>query len=494
MKYKQLNTKHPNYDEMLYKKYNALYEGGIVFEELKDKFLTKNEFEPPQIFKSRKDNAEYQNFVGPIIDQFAAQLFSSPFKIVPEKGKELDSFYTDLQSDVDGGGTDLINFMQSQFIKGVVNCAWYVAEMPQLSPELQVRKDNKLLSIAEMDSNKLRQATVCEVDICQIYDYEVDNYKKLSCVKIYKCESLLDPKTMDRSNLTETWKIYNDVSVDTYQLTHKKDEVPDEDQEVNLLSSVKHGFAQIPVMRLQFPAGLQIMNRVASAQIGHFRSSAQLDWAQRNCAFPMPVFKSTDRTKPPVIGAGRWLLIDAEEDFSYEAPKADSFASLAERIESKRVEIFRVTQQMAAGISNTAVIGRSADSKAMDSAATEICLQAYGRYVKEAVEELFEVISNGRGDAEVTFSVEGMNQFNSEDVTSTMANLKEAKTLATHSPTLYKNIELKISDIIMPDLDYTEKQLIVNEIQSAFKNIDMESLLPAPPDKLQTDKSSSTKE
>jgi hypothetical protein len=471
MKYKQLNTKHPEYDHKQYDQYNALYEGGKTFEKFKPQFLTKNEIEPPQIFKSRQDNAEYQNFVGPIIDQFAAQLFSSPFKITSEDDKPLDSFYTEFQSDVDGGGADLVNFMQNSFINAVVKgCSWFVAEMPALPDDLAAMKAANQLSIDQMDKSGYRRATLCAVDNSQVFDYEMDNYKRLSIVKIHKCESLLNPATMDRSFITETWKIYDSQYITTYVHTYKQEDVNkiDPELEIKPKSQVKHGFGAVPVLTLEFPPGLWIMNRVASAQIGHFRSSAQLDWAQRNCAFPMPVFKSVDKGSPPVLGAGRWILIDSEEEFDFKAPSSDSFASLAERIESKRVEIFRVTQQMAAGISNTAVIGRSADSKAMDTAATEICLQAYGRYVKEAVEEIFELVSNARGEIEVVFSVEGMNQFNPEDVTSTMANLKASKELVLHSPDYLKEIELKISNIMLPDLDGPKKDLITKQIEDAF--------------------------
>ncbi len=510
MKYKQLNSQHPGYDKCMYEEYNALYEGGKTFEKFKDRFLTKNEFEPPQIAKSRKDNAEYQNFIGPIIDQFAAQLYSSPFKIDSEAGniKEIDSFYADFQNDVDGNGKDLINFMQDRFTTAVVKgCAWWVAELPPLSEELSLLKKEGRLSAEAMDQGGYNRVTLCAIDNYQVYDYQLDNYGKFLWIKLYKCESIVrDPFTSDRSTITETWKFYDAQNITTFVNVRKIDEDVDDDKEIMQKTKVSHGFAEVPVMKLEFPIGLWIMNRVASAQIGHFRTSAQLDWAQRNCAYPMPVFKSVDGT-PPIIGPARFILIDKEEDFEYKAPSSDAFESLIKRIESKRVEIFRVTQQMAAGISNTAVIGRSADSKAMDGAATEICLQSYGRYVKEAVEKTLEITSNARGDVEVNFSVEGMNQFNSEDMTSTISNFTAAKTIVTHSPSFLENIEHKIIDMAFPDIDLVEKQEMHDEVSAAFVVLEAqlkpgESLVapvesdkssPTSEDKSKSDQSSETK-
>lgn len=479
MKYKTLNAKHKCYDPCLYEDYNALYEGGKTFEKHKEHFLEKNEFEPPQIFKSRKANAEYQNFVGPIIDQLASQLFSSPFKIDTESKAKLDPFYADFQNDADGGGKDLINFYQDRFIKGVTTGAgWYVLEMPQLTPEMQQLKSDKKLSMEQADQLGARRVTLCAVDNSQVFNWAVNEYGDFIWVCIYKKEcQVLNPFTDPSDVITETWKFYDSSEIITFVKSHKEGEVVDDETEIAVKSKIKHGFSKIPVRKLQFPLGLWIMNRVASAQIGHFRSSAQLDWAQRNCAYPMPVFKSVDATKPPVMGAGRFILIDPEEDFGYAAPGSDSFVSLADRIESKRVEIYRVTQQMAAGISNSAVIGRSADSKAIDVGATDICLRAYGRFIKEEVETTLDLIKDARLESDIDFTVEGMAQFSQEELSEAIKNLTAAKAMVTHSPSYLENIEHTIIDLSFPNIDAAEKQEMHDEVESAYEALEA-SLAP----------------
>ena len=50
-------------------------------------------------------------------------------------------------------------------------------------------------------------------------------------------------------------------------------------------------------------------------------------------------------------------------------------------------EIYRVAQQMALGVENNAAsVGRSAESKEVDSSSTETCLKAYASPVREAAE------------------------------------------------------------------------------------------------------------
>lgn len=469
MRLKQLNQKHCNYDKSMYDEYNALYEGGKVFERLKERFLKKSDFEPLSIYQMKKDNAEYQNFVGPIIDQLAAQLFATPFKLVinPEPS---DSFYNDFQNDCDGGGKDLVNFSQDLFISAVVKgSGWFVAELPSLTPELMLAKQQGKLSIDQEDALGARRVTLCPVDNGQVFDWGVDEYGDFLWVCIYKCEHQRINPFLDSGDMVkETWKIYDNENVTTFSLTRKSDECKPETLELAPSSVIKHGFSKIPVMRLQFPAGLFIMNRVFSAQAGHFRTAAQLDWAQRNCAYPMPVFKTKDKDNPPVLGAGRWIMINENEDFQMVSPDPGAFKTLLDRLESKRVEIYRVTQQMAAGISNSSVIGRSADSKAIDLSATEICLRSYGRFIKELIENIFDLIKNARNE-DLEFSVEGMEQFSQEDLKLTIESLKAAKEMVVHSPLFNEQVEHKIIDLSFPNIDTKIKAQMHQEVTDLAK-------------------------
>lgn len=492
MKYQELMEFGCHYDKQLFEQYNALYEGGKTFEKEKHHFLVKNEKEPDYIYKSRKDYAEYQNFVGPIIDQLASQLFSSFLKICAKSAsndsKEY-SFYTDFQNDVDGNRMDLKNFMQRAFINAVVKgCSWYIAELPNLTAEIQNKIQSRSISQEQVDFLDARRVNLCAISNEQVLDYQVDSYGRFVGVKVYKCEyirkNLLSPSVK-----RHTWRFYDLEKV----ITFSKDEVDGKpiksDEEIYPQSTVKHGFGEVPILKLEFPVGLWIMNRVASAQKGHFIASANLDWSLSRSNFPTPVFKSANGT-PPTLGVGRWFTVDKSESFEYVAPPADSFETSAKRIEAKRIEIYRVTQQMAAGISNSAVIGRSADSKAIDQSSTEVCLQAYASFIKEAVERVFEMISNARGDADLHFSIEGMNKFNSENLSTTITELKEALTVVTHSPSFAENVEKKIATLAFPDLDEDNKQEMFDEIELAFENAEM---IANPLEKVEDKKEGETK-
>src|SRR5262245_18458260 len=125
-----LNAKHPSYDADTWCKYDALYRGGKKFREHIGEFLKQNEVEPVQVYARRRDEAYYRSYLGPIVDFFAAQLFTAPMVIRARDAEgeptEADPFYSSFKEDVDGLGLDLIDFMRSRFVTALVKCAsWW---------------------------------------------------------------------------------------------------------------------------------------------------------------------------------------------------------------------------------------------------------------------------------------------------------------------------------------------------------------------------------
>ncbi|KYF87797.1 hypothetical protein BE20_24950 [Sorangium cellulosum] len=465
MRHATLSKRHPCCDPELFRRYDALYRGGSAFRKAIGSFLFQNPLEPAEAYQLRKREAAYRSYVGPIIDFFAAQLFSSPFLVRATRDGETqapDPFYAELREDVDLAGTDLVAFMKARFTTALVKgCSWWLAELPD---------DGGLPAESRVDweARGLGRVRLCPLEPEDVLDWECDD-DGLLWVITHKREMRRDDPRTERAVVTETWRIFDREAVETFQVKYdpKQRKLNPED-EIPSLGAVPHRFTRVPVVCMRLPEGLWLMNRAADAQIEHFRLSAAMGWAIKRTCYPMAVFKSKDPEKPPVTGAGYLQMISTEESFEWVSPSTASFDILQNEVAAQKDEIYRIAQQIAASVNNSAAaLTRSGESKQADMAATEICLHAYATEVKEAIEETFELISDGRGDFDVTFSIEGMDKFNLDAVTVTLTNIQTAKTLGIPSPTLHRELGMKAADLLLPNASQEVKDLIREEIENA---------------------------
>jgi hypothetical protein len=129
----------------------------------------------------------------------------------------------------------------------------------------------------------------------------------------------------------------------------------------------------------------------------------------------MPYFFLRNPKQPPVQGSGYYGILGADDRVEWPAPSDVSYDVLERRIAALKDEIHRVAVQMSRGVdNNAAAVGRSGESKQADDSATEIVLEAYGRPVKDAYEETFEMISFARDD-DTEWSVAGMDSYDVAD-------------------------------------------------------------------------------
>jgi hypothetical protein len=463
-----LNRRHPCCDPTIFRRYDALYRGGATFRRSVADFLPQNPLEAPQIYELRKRDAAYRSYVGPIVDFFASQLCASPFVVrASRSGEPLvpELFYADFREDVDMVGTDLVAFMKSRFINALTKgVAWILAELPD-------EGDAPAASLAEWEARGLGRARLCPLEADDVLDWETDDAGQLRWAITHKREMRRDDPRLERSLVTETWRLYDAEGVEAFQVVYdpKTRTIRPEDV-IPSLGRQPHRFPRVPLVQLRLPDGLWLLARVADAQIEHFRLSAAMSWAIKRTCYPMAIFKAKDKDSAPVTGAGYLQMIDVEEDFEWVSPTTAAFDVLKAEIEAQKDEIYRIAQQMASSVNNSAAgLQRSGESKMADYTATEICLHAYATHIKETIETLFELVSDARGDVDVGFSIEGMNKFSLADVSVSLANIQTAKSLAIPSPTLAMELGMKAADMLLPDAAQPVKDRIRAEIQAAGK-------------------------
>jgi hypothetical protein len=474
VQYATLNRRHSVSDAKTFARLDALYRGGRAFRCKVGDFLPQNPLESSQVYELRKRECAYVSYVGPMVDFFAAQLFGAPFLVRANVGGlpvDADPFYARFKESVDRKGTDLADFLKARFVTALVcGVAWWSAEFPDDGGTPASDRE-------EWAGRGHGDATLRAIDPSDVLDWETDDDGLLTWALTHARETRRDDPRAERLGVTETWRLWDSTSVETFQVTYDPKKPPKAADDVPSMGTKVHRFPRLPLVCMRLPDGLWLLNRTAEGQEEHFRLSAAESWATKRACYPMGVFKSEDREKPPVTGAGLVTVIGVKEELLYVSPSTAPFEVLGRQIEARRTELYRVAQQMAASVDNSAATaGRSGESKEADNAATEVCLHAYASVVKAACEETYELVSDGREDFDLTFSIEGMTKFSPNGIAAALGNLKTALDLGIPSPTLTRELRCKAVDLVAPDLDEATKDAIREEIRSASAKAP-----PAPP-------------
>jgi len=452
------------------RKYECLYKGGKLFKDNIKQFLPRERIDNDYIYRERCNIASYRSYVGPIVDYYAAQLFNAPYHIRPVDAKgepkaTPDEFYAIFREDCDAQGTDLSTFMRQRFVEVLVKGKSYLlVEMPDVG---DVPPENLL----DYKARGLDRAKLVCLPAESVLDWEIDEATgDYAWVITHHVEHKRPGLAIDPITI-HTWRYYTPDEVKVYQETYNPGREPQDEDDVIEIESYPHGCSRVPIIPICATRRLCLLKRFADAQIEHFRLSAALGWSLRRSAYAMMAFMISDKENPPKTGAGLGILLGKEESVESLEPNGSSFKILQDEIAFQKDEIHRVSAQMAMAVDNNAAgLGRSGLSKMADTAATEICLRGYAVMVKDAIEKLYELISDARGDTETKFSIEGLNQFTLIDATTLIANATTARGLAIQSETFQKELDKRVAEALLPsDTAQTIKDKIRDEIDSAKK-------------------------
>jgi hypothetical protein len=466
---KVLNQRNPCSDPELFTRYRLLYTGGKQFKANVGKFLLSNPQEPPQLYEARKREAFYEPYVGGIGSIFSGTIMTAPMSIravdaeTHDPIKELDDFYATFKEDVDAAGTDLTDFFRARFEDALISkTAWFIARLPTdegITPETK----------ADWEARGLGRAALSPLDACQVLDWLADDVGRLQWVIVYsESQDRLTPAG-DRSALTQSWFIYDAENCIKYSRTYRENEIPRDDDEIPLVATSRHGFTRVPVIRMSLPDGLWLLDRVADAQIEHFRLKCGLHWAIRRSCYPIPVFKLQDADKPPRIEQGSAIILSSGDEHDFLAPPPGPLEMMAGEVQNQKDELFRVSGAMllATNTNSPSALGRSGESKSRDESISDKNLLAYASIIRLAIENTYELISDARGDTGMTFSVEGLSKFNLHDAKIALEDANVLEKIDVPSPIFLKELAKKVVDQYLPDLDKSKKDEIDKEIDDS---------------------------
>ena len=447
-----IDQEHPEYvaKKAAWRRYRDLYAGGEQFRVNAAEYLIPRQREPGEVYAERLSRIFYENYVGSIVDWYAATLFRREPAIVFDGSDEGSKrFFAALVEDSDRRGTSLTDFFRKQFTESLVTGTSYVlVDFPKITSPPGTR--------AEEDASGASWAYLVEYGADDVINWSLDEYGNFEWVVI-RTKQIKKDRVEDAEWRTETkWTYYDKQSYRIYGSD-------------GLVDQGTHGLAklgQTPLFALRIPEGLWMLNRAGSLQLEHFNKSNALSWALTMGLFAMPVVYS-DREWSQMVGESYYIQLGPQDRFGWTEPEGKVYQIAADNLVRLREEIYRVCYLSQAGVEESgSAHSQSALSKQMDFAITQEVLRGYGDAVKEQIRRVLRATAAAREDR-LDVSVTGMDEFDIADFGTELEDAKQLLGLGVASPTLRKEVFKKLALKYLCDSRQDVKDRIAEEIEGA---------------------------
>jgi hypothetical protein len=449
-----INREHPEYAarKAMWRQYQDLYAGGERLRQNASDYLVRRHKEPNEVYRERLGRVFYENYIGSIIDWYAATLMRrEPMMLFEGDDEGAKSFYVALAQDCDLKGTNLAEFFRRQFAEMLVyGCSYTVVDFPRAS--------GPALSRAEEDASGRSRAYLVDYSPEEVINWSYDQAGGLDWVVI-RTSCLQQSKVEDSRWEKETRWVYYDR--ENFQVYRKAGE----SSGMSLIDEGRHGLAglgKVPVFPMRVTDGLWLMNKAALLQLEHFNKSNALSWALTMGLFATPVVYS-DREWNQIVGESYYIQLGKDDRFGWTEPDGKVYQIAADNLVRLKDEIYRVCYLM-----SQAGAGpdwrQSGLSKQRDFSITNEVLKAYGDAVKETMQQVLGAIAGARQDS-ISIAVSGLDEFDIEDFSNELDDAKKLLELGIGSETLKKQVFKKLAFKYLCDARQEVKNRVAEEIE-----------------------------
>jgi hypothetical protein len=449
-----IDQEHPHYRarKEVWRRYRDLYAGGEQIRKNAERYLIRRQREPGDVYAERLSRVFYENYIGSIVDWYAATLFRREpvlsFEGTNDAGR---AFFGEFVEDVDRKGTALADFFRRQFIEAVVTGASYVlVDFP--------RTETKAGSRAEEDALGASRAYLVDYSAENLINWEADELGNYEWV-VLRTESLRKDRIEDPAwSVERRWSYYDKRTFRIYRQAGGG--------AVELAAEGLHGLAKlgrVPLFDLRIPEGLWILNRAGSLQLEHFNKSNALSWALTMGLFAMPVVYS-EREWSQMVGESYYIQLGPEDKFGWTEPEGKVYQIAAENLVRLQEEIYRVCYLPQAGGSLDRGGRQSGFSRQIEFSITQEVLRAYGDALKDQIRRVLKAIEAAREEG-LAVSVTGLDEFDIGDFGTELANAQGLLGLGVKSATLEREIAKKLALKYLADARQDVKDRIVEEIE-----------------------------
>jgi hypothetical protein len=468
-----IDREHPEYKsrKQVWRRYRDLYAGGDQLRLNAQNYLVPRQREPGDVYSERLSRVFYENYVGSIVDWYAATAVRcEPVLTFEGKNDAGKQFFAELVDDADRKGTSITELCRRQLVDSMVVGASYVlVDFP--------RAIGTAGSRGEEDAAGASRAYLVDYAAEDVINWSLDDLGNYEWVVI-RTKSVKKDRVEDEDWRTETrWAYYDKTSYRIYKQTtggsgnprpdgRGLNEIRDgETGAVQLADEGTHGLAKlgrVPLFPLRIPEGLWMLNRAGLLQLEHFNKSNALAWALTMGLFAMPVVYS-EREWSQMVGESYYIQLGPNDKFGWTEPEGKVYQIAADNLKSLQEEIYRVCYLAQAGGTLDAGASQSGVSKQLDFSITQEVLGAYGDALKDQIRRVLKAIEAAREDG-LTISVTGMDEFDIADFSTELSDAQQLLALGVDSPTLKKEIFKRLSLKYLSDSRQDVKDRIVEEI------------------------------
>ncbi|HTS64016.1 MAG TPA: hypothetical protein VMH28_18460 [Candidatus Acidoferrales bacterium] len=452
-----INREHPDYvaRKSMWKQYQDLYAGGERLRINAADYLVRRHKEPAEVYAERLSRIFYENYIGSIIDWYAATLMRrEPILIFDGNDPGSKAFYNVFSEDCDLKGTTLHEFFRQQFIGTLVKGrSFTVVDFP--------RVNSPLLTRADEDATGRSRAYLVDYSADEVINWNYDRQGGLDWIVI-RTSCLQQSKVTDPKWEKETRWIYYDR--ESFQVFRKEGE----STAIELIDEGRHALAslsRVPMFEMKVSEGLWLMNKAALLQLEHLNKSNALGWALTMGLFATPVIYS-NREWQQMVGESYYIQLSPEDRFGWAEPDGKVYQIAADNLVRLKDEIYRVCYLLNQAATSSSTERISGLSKQIDFSVTQEVLRAYGDMVKETMQQVLGAVAAARQDG-VTIDVSGMDEFDIGDFSTELDDAKKLLDLGIRSETLKKQVFKKLAFKYLCDTRQEVKNRVAGEIDGA---------------------------
>jgi hypothetical protein len=456
----EIDREHPEYrtKKAMWRKYRDLYAGGEQLKQNAGQYLVSRQKEPGEVYAERLSRVFYENYIGSIIDWYAATLFRrEPILSFEGENEAGRAFFCEFAEDCDRKQTAISDFFRKQLVDALVAGSSYIlVDFPRVAGAASNRAEEEATG-----ASRAYLVGYCAEDLINWGTDERGNYEWV----VLRTSAWKQDRSGEREGEEETrWTYYDTENFEVYRSAGKRGE---RGRPV-LVDFGRHGLAglrRVPVFELKVTEGLWLMNKAALLQLEHFNKSNALGWALTMGLFAMPVVYSNREWKQ-IVGESYYIQLAPGDQFGWTEPEGHIYQIAVENLERLKDEIYRVSYLMPQA--RNSVGAQSGWSKQWDFAITQEVLRAYGDAVKDTLKRVLRAIEAARQDG-LAIGVSGLDQFDIGDFGTELEDARRLLDLKPGSRTLEKEVIKKLAYKYLCDTRQELKDRIAAEIDEASK-------------------------
>lgn len=456
----EITREHPEYlaRRATFQTYRDLYSGGEAMKNNTYRYLLPRAKEPKDVYAERASLAFYENYIGSIVDWYAATLFRREPLITIEGNNESGKrFYGQFTDDCDRKGTSLTDFLRARFTDALIQGSSHIlVDFPRLN--------GTPVSRAEEEAMGAGRAFLFGFAAEDLINWSRDAEGNYEWV-VLRVNLLRKDSIADLEWNRETRWYYFDRQRYRYYRT-KKSHLGD--LNIEIYDEGAHAMSamnRVPLFDLRIPDGMWLVNKAATLQLEHFNKSNALSWAMTMGLFAMPVVYS-DKPQGEVMGESYYLHLGSNDRFGWTEPQGHVFGIASQNLERLQQEIYRVCYLLAHAGGPASSNAQSGLSKLRDYAITIEVLRGYGDIMKDTIKRVLRAIEAARQDG-LAIDVSGLDEFDVKDFSSELDEAERLLRIGIESPTLKKQLFKKLALKYLCDTRQELKDRIAAEIDQA---------------------------